>query len=788
MVRGERTTALLREIASLPEKVLGFVSFGGLVILALTIGLFTLFLVHQLSLWISLDPERAFHGAKRLVTTYASVWNTAGNVWNSFVEVLLVAIPGWNSAAVYIVEPIVYTALDVFSVAFTRRSYNGIITEEAVPYEGYRCPVDGSMDKSSQWCGKVSFYSNQLGVASGSTSSFINNSTVVLSTQTARRLSEMTGAPLVGSLDLSFLMDALQSLLGAAIVILGELSDVVFHVVWTILSEVFELLFNLFITLVKALSSAVMMLVRSGLLQTVLAFGIDLLVVVLTEVLIPYLLAMLNAIMCLLDLTRVSGWAAQLSCIRQTCFQEGSDVFGEIFHTFSSIPPVARVVQRVFTRLLNPQTGQSYSSSSSGQVDVPDVYAGSAETPRTHACADCFTCQVHSFRTHNSHNLLTHVCVSSAQVPELRAIFLLAGTIYGCTLDAELYTGRVESRCMPNGTGYIDLCGPRGFATDLLTDAEWRTTYTLHRDFKDTMLQSYAGRFERLSVEQGGAGNSGNAAHRLATSWFERDVGLGQDQAAAFIRGVCRQMRLLGSTDEGPSHTNFQSGSMAELSMGLMYEHCKHAVGIDTCNVGFGQDLIDFSYEVSSCMRSQPQCLRDRAVCLGKCNGDGGSKLTQDFATTIVKQELSVSSIGSSAIARGRANCTVQNRVVEVPLFATGDAFRLYSARLRVRGGFTAVDVRACRREPAACAAIQRVLDKEPTLTYDVNTGRFRHAYSLTPPNPPPPPSPPPRLVQYSLASPPPSPAPPAPPPPWFEALEQCVVRARPEREPLAPN
>ena len=68
-----------------------------------------------------------------------------------------------------------------------------------------------------------------------------------------------------------------------------------------------------------------------------------------------------------------------------------------------------------------------------------------------------------------------------------------------------------------------------------------------------------------------------------------------------------------------------------------------------------------------------------------------------------------------------------------------------------------------------------QVLEKEPTLTYDINTGRFRHAYSLDPPSPPPPPFPPPRLVQYNLASPPPSPSPPAPPPPWYESLEQCV-------------
>lgn len=363
------------------------------------------------------------------------------------------------------------------------------------------------------------------------------------------------------------------------------------------------------------------------------------------------------------------------------------------------------------------------------------------------------------------------------QIPELRAIFMLVGTIYGCALDGEKYPGRVEEACLMDGIGYLNLCGPRTQATDLLSDWEWRENYTLHRRFNDKVMQGYASGFERLSIEQGGQGNIGNAAHRISSRWMNRDVGLGVDQSAGFIRDVCREMRRQSEIDGGPEHTLHLNGGMKQLTMGAMYEQCKYASGIETCQVEFGQQIIDFSYEVSSCMKSQPQCMRHRQICLGRCNGEGGGALAQDFATTIVKQELSVSALGYDAIQRGRANCTVQSRVIEVPLFATGDGFAEYASRLRVRGGFTAIDVRACRREPLACAAIQRVLEKEPTLTYDTTTGRFRHAYSLTPPSPPPSPFPPPRLVQYNLKSPPLPPPPPSPPPPWYEELEQCVVR-----------
>jgi len=80
--------------------------------------------------------------------------------------------------------------------------------------------------------------------------------------------------------------------------------------------------------------------------------------------------------------------------VERTCFQEGSDVPAEVFHTFFSIAPIANQIQRVFMRLTNQNTGQSYSASSSGKVDLPDVDAGTPETPRAHICGDCFNCKV----------------------------------------------------------------------------------------------------------------------------------------------------------------------------------------------------------------------------------------------------------------------------------------------------------------------------------------------------------------------------------------------------------
>ena len=131
---------------------------------------------------------------------------------------------------------------------------------------------------------------------------------------------------------------------------------------------------------------------------------------------------------------------------------------------------------------------------------------------------------------------------------------------------------------------------------------------------------------------------------------------------------------------------------------------------METCKVGFAQSAVDFSYEVKNCMKSQPQCLRNRDMCLGRCDGAGGGLLTQDFATTFVKQELSVQSIGSTAIDNGRANCTPKSRIVHVPLFDAGETFASYAARLRVRGGFNGK-----QHTFAATRAHARVLPTDPT-------------------------------------------------------------------------
>ena len=172
-------------------------------------------------------------------------------------------------------------------------------------------------------------------------------------------------------------------------------------------------------------------------------------------------------------------------------------------------------------------------------------------------------------------------------------------------------------------------------------------------------------------------------------------------------------------------------------------------------------------------MYSMPKCRREREVCLGGCGGNI-SLVQQDFHTEAAKAELSQRVLGTARLTSGRANCSVRSHTFEVPLFeGIGAEFIAYASRLRTRGGFTSIDPRACKRDPAACAAVQRVLERDPTLTF-IN-GRFVPAHEIKPPLPPPPPTPPPLLEIYSRPQPSPFPPAPSPPPPWYQHAETCV-------------
>jgi hypothetical protein len=89
----------------------------------------------------------------------------------------------------------------------------------------------------------------------------------------------------------------------------------------------------------------------------------------------------------------------------------------------------------------------------------------------------------------------------------------------GCIKDEAKFPGRMEQHCLDNGTWYAEeACGPRAGTSVFMSNAQWRQTYTAHRAFDAGRVQRFAGKFEQLAGDSGGASN-GYAAKRIADAW-----------------------------------------------------------------------------------------------------------------------------------------------------------------------------------------------------------------------------------------------------------------------------
>ena len=139
----------------------------------------------------------------------------------------------------------------------------------------------------------------------------------------------------------------------------------------------------------------------------------------------------------------------------------------------------------------------------------------------------------------------------------------------------------MEQHCLDNGTYYVDACGPRDGTQVFMSIAQWRDTYTAHREFDAGRVQHFAGKFREVAEDSGG-GSNGYAAQRIADAWFNRNVNLGEDQAASFYREVCKQMRLESPvTDIGPGHTDYDGGSLTYMVGEFLYKSCARDKGFE---------------------------------------------------------------------------------------------------------------------------------------------------------------------------------------------------------------
>lgn len=308
----------LQRLQSLPSRFTSFTrsldkiyEFANIVIRVLGI-LLPIFLLHQLFLWVSQDPSKAFDLARFLVEVFELVWDLFVLLWNVQAEVVNAAIlPLWNAVSFYVIEPAVVLVLEIFSLVFLRKRYDGFIKEADFPYGGFVC--DSSSAVSATWCGRFGAYNERL-AESGSESA---EQSTTFGVATARRLSELAGDDdvAVPSVDTEELIGALDGLSTQGIVMGASAFDVLFAVLYEIFSTTAVFLFDAIWIILKTVFDIIKMLVKSGLLQTILGIGIDFLIIVALEIGVPLLIAGIDFVVCVFQLFLIDTWAAQLECI-----------------------------------------------------------------------------------------------------------------------------------------------------------------------------------------------------------------------------------------------------------------------------------------------------------------------------------------------------------------------------------------------------------------------------------------------------------------------------------------
>ena len=374
------------------SRTLNTLQFAANSVLKISGVLLGVFLVHQLFFWISKDPEKAFNYASLVLDVVEVVWDLFGILYNALADILNAAvIPMWNSFTYYVIEPTVSLILDVFCLIFLRKPYTGFIKAGDFPYGGFEC--DPTSFESSSWCGRYTAYNQRLNEGE----SLTKQGSVTFGTATARRLSEISGDADfdVPSVETGDLVGALDGLATQGIVMGASGFDVLFSVGYDVLSTSAVFLFDAAYTILKLLFGVIKMFVKSGMLQTLISIGVDFIIIMVIEVAIPYMLAMVDAVVCILQLLSWPTWGEQLKCAEEKCFV-GPDASSD-FWMFISIPQIIERFGSILEATLNSKTGRTFTGGATFDIGIsnldevfPSLNAG--------GCTSCFTCKFPELR------------------------------------------------------------------------------------------------------------------------------------------------------------------------------------------------------------------------------------------------------------------------------------------------------------------------------------------------------------------------------------------------------
>ena len=547
--------------------------------------LLAVFLIHQLFFWLSKDPEKAFNFAALVLDVIEIAWDLLSVFYNAIADIFNSAVtPIWNAVTFYVVEPAVTLVLEVFSLIFLRKPYTGFIKNDDFPFGGFVC--DPTSVSSSTWCGRFEAYNARL---AGGNSLTAQNS-ITFGTATARRLSELSGnddftTPTVESEELVGSLDGLST---QSIVMGASAFDILFAILYDVFSTSAVFIFDALYTIFKTLFEIIKILIKTGLLQTLLSIGIDFLLIVTLEIAIPALRAVVDAVVCIFQLFMWDSWGEQLRCAEKKCFK-GPDAAAD-WWMFISIPQVVERFGSILEATLNSRTGRKFTGGETIDVGVAELDAVFPSLAAS-GCTACFVCKF----------------------PELRALWFATAVSVSLLNPQkfETFYGAVTDQCMTNGSYYTNtLCGPRG-AEDLSFN-RWKALYSAgYAEFDLDIVQSYAGLMLKRSEQMGGAaaGEAAALAHEAGHAWFYRNQALPErEQAAQFTYLMCRAWRRSDAgqmlNDAPQRFDDFSSGSIAHITSSWAYESCKRTKFEVFGDVS--RSIHNFALEVSMCLEVRP--------------------------------------------------------------------------------------------------------------------------------------------------------------------------------------
>ena len=620
------------------------------------------FLLHQTFLWSSKDPEVAFGRAAQLLEVTETVWDMSTILLNVNTDLMnALYIPAWNSLVFYVAEPSVFLVLEAFSLVFLGHDYTGVVDEQDFPYHGIDCAATAD---AARWCGRYSAYDKIL---QDHESGFVDQSTVFLGLRTARHLSELAddGSFATPVFSLDAVTDALTQVLTLGIVAAAPLADVVASVLDDVVTTSAVVVFDAVWLLIRNLAMTTKMLVKSGILTFLVGVGVDFLVIYYIYYALPILLAIVDAIICVMNLFLPSSWGEQLRCAELKCFR-GPQALSDLW-IFSSVPVIIKQFGLGVEALSNGGTARSFGSGMMGGLETVADLAGRFGVPAsTEECAECFVCKF----------------------PELRMVWWVVAASFSIASPTtfKTFSGNVSSNCMDNASYYSQVCGPRGAGAEVLTYDAWKVNFRTGWDpYDPDLIEAYAGLFAKRAGEVGGPSSyTGGLLQLAADSWFLRDPS-GDEEAAPFVYHACRLMRSSdGGQDQdiGPGYSEYTDGSLSSISGGFLYAACKR---FRHESIGFGRDIHDILHEAFACVGSPVECKKDLERCVGVCGGSDANPLNHDFSTTIALAELSDEALGEGGAEAAHANCSVKTVSMSVDLFSGGDSFKSFAARVRVR-------------------------------------------------------------------------------------------------------